>query len=91
MEKTIFSSANNHLVKWLKKARVDKKVSQRELAAKIDSSYTIVTKIESQDRKLDIIEYIIYCRALEVDPQEGLLIAMKEVDKLNHLGSKDTK
>ena len=43
-------------------------LSQVELAKKIMVVQSLIAKIETGDRRLDIIEMIDYAQALEVDP-----------------------
>lgn len=44
----------------------------RELASRMDVTHSFVAKVEQQERRLDIVEYVYYCEALEVLPQDGL-------------------
>ncbi len=43
-----------------------------DLAVKIDEPHSFIDKIESAERRLDIYEYVIYCKALGIDPNQGL-------------------
>ena len=43
-------------------------LSQRALAEKLNITYSLIGKIETGDRRLDIVEMIDYAHALEVDP-----------------------
>ena len=45
-----------------------------------DALRLIVGKIEQSRRKVDIVEFVEYCRMLEVDPHEGLDIIISEVE-----------
>lgn len=44
----------------------------RQLAVLIDEPFQFVSKIETRQRKLNVFEYLQYCRALNLDPSEGL-------------------
>ncbi len=48
-------------------------LSQRALAEKLDVIYSLVGKIETGERRLDIFEFITYCESLELSPNEVLL------------------
>ncbi len=45
-------------------------LSQRELAEKLEVTYSLIGKIETGDRRLDILEVMDYCDVLEIDPHE---------------------
>jgi transcriptional regulator with XRE-family HTH domain len=60
------------LLKWLKHERIEQGLTMRELGALIDKPFQFVSKVETGNRKLDVYEYIQYCKALGVDYREGL-------------------
>lgn len=64
MQKAITSSKYASLVAWLKQARVDQGISMRELASRLDEPHSFVQKVEGMDRRLDVFEYCLYCKAL---------------------------
>lgn len=47
-------------------------MTMRELAEKLDAPHSFVGKTEQGERRLDVVEYVRYCKALGVDPAEGL-------------------
>ncbi len=49
----------------------------RELGERMGVSHSFIGKIEQQERRLDIVEYLHYCKAIDVDPAEGILILEK--------------
>ena len=54
----------------------------RELAAHLGVQHSFVGKVEQGERRLDVVEYINYCRALQVNPHDGLqLITEKTPEK----------
>ncbi len=62
---------------WLKSNREASGMTLRQLAEKLGVHHSILGKIESGDRKLELFEYINYCKALDIDPSEGLDIINK--------------
>jgi hypothetical protein len=44
----------------------------RELGEIISEPHSLIGKIESGERRLDVFEYVQYCEALSLDPGEGL-------------------
>ena len=72
MSKSVSSDENKVLMQWLKEQRKEKGHTMRTLSQIIGTPHSFIGKVENQERRLDIVEYIRYCRALEVDPIEGL-------------------
>ena len=62
------------LTNWLKQARQDQSCSMRALAERMDKPHSFVQKVEQGERRLDVVEYVWYCRKLGVNPQDGLLL-----------------
>jgi len=62
----------------LKKARLESDILQKELAKILKKPQSFVSKVESGERNLDVIEYVSYCMALGVDPSKWL---RKLIDK----------
>ncbi|RZQ54151.1 transcriptional regulator [Pseudoalteromonas phenolica] len=78
MGKTVSSEENGKLTKWLKTKRHEKGHTMRSLAQVLGTPHSFIGKIENQERRLDVIEFLRYCEALEVDPYEGLSLLNKE-------------
>ncbi|MDY4594367.1 MAG: helix-turn-helix transcriptional regulator [[Pasteurella] aerogenes] len=59
---------------WLRERFINRRqelgLSQRALAEKMDVVYSLIGKIETGDRRLDVLEFIQYCQALELNPQK---------------------
>ncbi|MBQ4832905.1 helix-turn-helix transcriptional regulator [Pseudoalteromonas sp. MMG010] len=72
MGKTVSSQENERLTKWLKVKRHEKGHTMRSLAQVLGTPHSFIGKIENQERRLDVIEFVRYCTALEVDPLEAL-------------------
>ncbi|HAS22652.1 helix-turn-helix transcriptional regulator [Idiomarina loihiensis] len=77
MHKTLHSPQHQRLVAWLKKARCDQGLTMRDLAAKLGVPHSFVGKVEQCERRLDLIEFIEYCEALDLDPGDGVRIVRK--------------
>lgn len=78
MGKTVASEENSRLTQWLKVKRQEKGHTMRSLAEVLGTPHSFVGKIENQERRLDVVEFIRYCQALEIDPIEGLTILKSE-------------
>lgn len=66
------SLETHYLCQWLKRCRQDKGLTMRKVGDIIGQSHSFIGKIENKERRLDVSEYINYCQALGLDPQEGL-------------------
>ncbi len=70
MRKTIYSKSSRVLTEYLRNSRRSAGLTIRQLAAKMDVHHSIIGKIETGERRLDIIEFIEYCKILEIDPHQ---------------------
>ena len=68
MDKAIYSEKGKILREWIEKIRHEKKLSLRDLGAMLDIHHSILGKIETGERQINVIELIQICRALNVDP-----------------------
>ncbi len=55
---------------FLKEGKKKANLSNRELAVKINNVNSLVAKVESGDRRLDVVEACKYCKEINVDPHE---------------------
>ncbi|GAG41506.1 unnamed protein product [marine sediment metagenome] len=72
MKKTIHSREYDALISWLTAARNRKGMSQRALAKKLGVPPSFVAKTELRERRLDVVEFVRICKALRVDPSDGI-------------------
>ncbi len=56
MDKTIYSKEHRYLVKQLKKARKEAGLSQEQVANLLHRTQSYISKIESGQRKIDIVQ-----------------------------------
>lgn len=76
MNKTIYTDEYRKLTDWLRKKRQDKGLTQREMAKILEWDNATVARVEIRERRLDIVEYISICSALDCDPLEGIRILL---------------
>lgn len=87
---SVSSRPNQELTAWLRKKRKMKGHSMRSLADVYGVAHTFVGKIEKNERRLDVVEFVRYCNGMNIDPREGLLIVMKE-ENINGICFTETK
>ncbi len=56
-------------------------VTQVELAERLGKPQQYVSKSELGDRRVDIIEFVAICRALDIDPKDALSAVLKRLPK----------
>ena len=77
MNKAITSEKYNKLNLIFKERRLALSLSMRDLGEIIKEPHSFVQKVEANQRKLDIFQYVQYCEALEMNPAETLKTLMK--------------
>jgi transcriptional regulator with XRE-family HTH domain len=75
--KTLRSRRHRALCAALRSARKAARLSQDELASRLKTSQTVIARIESGERRVDVVEFIDMTRALRLDPREVLSELMK--------------
>ncbi|MBE1162799.1 helix-turn-helix transcriptional regulator [Dyella sp. 7MK23] len=60
------------LLKMLKTTRESCKVPQTELANRLDTTQTFISKVERGERRLDIVELVEMLEALAIKPEDWL-------------------
>ncbi|MFT7343386.1 MAG: transcriptional regulator with XRE-family HTH domain [Alteromonas macleodii] len=79
MNKAITSEKYNKLNLIFKERRLALGLSMRDLGEIIKEPHSFVQKVEANQRKLDIFQYVQYCEALKIDPAETLTILMTKL------------
>jgi ribosome-binding protein aMBF1 (putative translation factor) len=72
MPKTLWSEAQGALVTALVQARKNSGLSQASLAKKLRCQQSLIARIESGERRIDLVELVIIGRAIGLDPAEAL-------------------
>jgi transcriptional regulator with XRE-family HTH domain len=68
MQKSIQSSDYARLIAWLIAKRDAVGMSQQILAKKLDVHQSFVAKVETGQRRIDVVEFVTIAKALGVDP-----------------------
>jgi transcriptional regulator with XRE-family HTH domain len=70
MEKSLHSAAHRRLVDALKAARARAGLTQEQAAVRLSAYPTFFSKLETGERRLDVVEFVAVCEALAADPVE---------------------
>ena len=64
---SIYSQPYQEMIDLLKKVREKQNLTQRALAKRLNVGQPYISKIENYELKLDIIDYFIYAKELNID------------------------
>ena len=67
MKQTEYMAQRERLLTLLRKLRIDAELTQAALASRLERDQTFVSKYESGERRLDILELREVCRAIGID------------------------
>lgn len=75
MKKSKDSKAHQAFRSWLKLKRTEQLDStMRDCGKKLGVPHSFVGKVETGERRLDVVEYVEYCKVLGINPIEGINI-----------------
>lgn len=84
MKSSAYSPEYDKLRAWLKQKRDKQGLSLRAVAERIGRHHSVIGKMEQDRRKIDVVEFVEYCLALDADPHEGLDVLMASMGKRRH-------
>jgi transcriptional regulator with XRE-family HTH domain len=70
--KTIYSPESIRFCSWLRNQREAKGLTMREAGELLGKPHSFIAKIETGQRRLDVIEYVWYCDKLGFNTLAGL-------------------
>ena len=70
--KSLRSREHQQLCRGIAQARADAGLTQRELAIRLKRTHSFIGKIESGERRLDVVEFVEIARALKLDASQLL-------------------
>ncbi|EFL3109112.1 TPA: helix-turn-helix transcriptional regulator [Escherichia coli] len=74
---SIYSDEYQLVIKLLRSARIEQRITQTQLAESLGKPQSFVAKVENGERRLDVIEFATIARLLSLDPAEILNAVMK--------------
>lgn len=77
---SIYDQEHVFLRDWLIQKRKAVNLTQRQLADKLQTVHSLVGKVEKGERRLDLIEFISYCEAMDVSSEEIVNVVLQLKD-----------
>lgn len=74
---SIYSDEYQLVIKLLRSARIEQRITQTQLAESLGKPQSFVAKVENGERRLDVIEFAAIASLLSLDPAEILNAVMK--------------
>lgn len=68
LTKSIYDAEYQTLIEALKAARKSAGMTQQNLADRLGRPQSFVAKVEGCERRLDLVEFLHFCRAIGADP-----------------------
>jgi len=81
MQKSLYSRHYKIFLVELRAARTRLGVTQQELAARLDATQSFVSKCERGERRLDVAELRLWCRALGIRTSDFVSDYEKRLDR----------
>lgn len=82
MEKTIYTPASKALQAKLRSLRESAGMTQRQLADRLGRVHSFVTRMEQGQRRLDVLEFIRVCEALNSEPAQVMADLVREIRRI---------
>lgn len=65
---------------FLRCKKKEAKFSNRKLGKQLNVAYSMISKVETGDRRLDVVEACKYCKELNTDPHELVDLILNNLD-----------
>jgi transcriptional regulator with XRE-family HTH domain len=72
LAKSLFSPAYMRFLSVLKQARIEAGLTQSETARRLGKPQSFISKCESGERRVDVVEFLGFCRVFGVDAAKVL-------------------
>lgn len=78
---SVYSDEYQRVINALKKARKERGITQAQLAEALGKPQSFIAKVESGERRLDVVEFVHLARLVEVDPAD-VLRSIKHINSI---------
>jgi transcriptional regulator with XRE-family HTH domain len=79
LDKSVHSAGQVAFCELMVKARKAAGLTQHELAKRLRRPQSFVAKYEGGERRVDVVEFVEICKAIEADPNKLLKTFLREV------------
>jgi len=69
------------LVELLKQARKKLAITQAELGLRVGKSQSFISMVERHQRRIDVVEFVALCRALNENPESVFSLLVSESEQ----------
>ena len=77
MEKSIYSQDYRAALAWLRECRKESGLTMRDVGMRLGVHHSWVARIEQGDRRLDLAEFVLLCKAIGCNPHDGLTLLIQ--------------
>ena len=77
LDKSVHSAGQTAFCDLMVKARKSAGLTQQELAKRLHKPQSFVAKYEGGERRVDVVEFIEICKAIEADPHKLLKVLIQ--------------
>lgn len=78
----MFTAAADALAAAVVDLRKQRNMTQRDLAAAVGREQNYIARIEQGQRRVDLVEWVVLCRACKVDPIEQMSALLRHIAPL---------
>jgi len=79
MPRTIFTKPYMALTQALIDARNEAGLRQEDVASRLNKHQSFVSKVERGERRLDVVEFLVFVRAINADPAGILADVLSQI------------
>ena len=79
MKPSSYSPHYDKLRAWMKQKREESGLSLRAVSEELGRHHSVIGKMEQDRRKIELLEFVEYCRVIGADPHEGLDVMLSKI------------
>ena len=76
---SVYSDEYQRVINALKKARKENGITQAQLAEALGKPQSFIAKVESGERRLDVVEFVHLARLVSLDPEILIRVILNDI------------